>query len=107
VSAPVSLAGLPPIDRQLGADPSLLGMELQHIIATAIAEHPRSKQQQIGPSEIGTPCTLRLGHKLAGTEPVNVSGLAVSTWLKSRNFSVPSVRGSLTSCAAIGIAIAP
>jgi hypothetical protein len=71
---------LPTIDRQLGGSPQLHAEELRHVITTAINAHPRSQQQEIGPSEIGTPCTLRLGYKLAGNPPTNVSGLAADGW---------------------------
>jgi hypothetical protein len=64
---------LPEIDRQLGSDPDLLGSELLHLIRHAIDDAPRSRQVAIGPSEIGCPCALRIGHKLAGTAAVNVN----------------------------------
>lgn len=38
------------------------------------ANRPRSLQRRIGPSEVGSPCTRRLGYKLAGVEPVNTTG---------------------------------
>lgn len=84
-----SLAGLAPIATQRGGDPTLLRDELLHVIGGAIANHPRSQQTRIGPSEIGSPCTRRLAHKLAGTQPVNTRGdgwkatigTAVHAWL--------------------------
>lgn len=64
-------------------------VELLHVIKGAIDAHPRSQQVKIGPSEIGTPCLRKLGHKLAGTPEVNTSqdgwkatvGTAIHTWL--------------------------
>jgi hypothetical protein len=38
------------------------------------ASRPRSLQRRIGPSEVGSPCTRRLGYKLAGVKPVNTGG---------------------------------
>lgn len=69
--------------------PGMLRKELDYFIESAIDAHPRSQQEQIGPSEIGTPCTRKLGHKLAGTAPVNTVsdgwratvGTAVHAWL--------------------------
>lgn len=62
--------------------------ELISLIRTQIANHPRSQQKAIGPSEIGIPCKRRLGYKLAGVEPVNPGdgwlptvGTATHSWL--------------------------
>lgn len=63
--------------------------ELLKAIATAIDNQPRSLQTQIGPSELGTPCARRLGHKLAGTPAARTQsapwrptvGTAVHQWL--------------------------
>jgi hypothetical protein len=54
-----------------GSDPELLADELLYYIGHFIDRQPRSLQQRIGPSEIGTPCTRKLGYKLAGTPIVN------------------------------------
>lgn len=43
----------------------LLG-EVLDVVTDALANSPRSRQAQIGPSEIGTECTRRLAYKLAG-----------------------------------------
>lgn len=72
-----------------GSDPTLLRDELRHTITAAITAHPRSQQTRIGPSEIGTPCTRRLGYKLAGIPEANpreaawkpTVGTAVHNWL--------------------------
>lgn len=58
-------------------------------IRWADASSERSLQQFLGPSEIGTPCPRELGHRLAGTPPVNtdsdpwfaIIGTAVHDWL--------------------------
>lgn len=71
-------------------DPALLGSELLDLIQQRIDAHPRSLQAAVGPSELGTPCVRKLGHKLAGTAPVNVRpggwlptiGTAVHAWLE-------------------------
>lgn len=76
-------------DDQRGTTPQTLRTELLATIRRAIDEHPRSQQKRIGPSEIGTPCVRRLGHKLAGTPETNASadgwkatiGTAVHAWL--------------------------
>lgn len=49
----------------------VLATEIFGILQQAISRQPRSLQSRIGPSEIGTPCDRRIGHKLAGTQPVN------------------------------------
>jgi hypothetical protein len=68
--------------------PLMVRDELVHIIEQAIAAHPRSLQARIGPSEMGTPCARKLGHKLAGTPERERStpwrptvGTAVHSWL--------------------------
>ena len=52
-------------------DPRVLRAELLHIIGEAIADTPRSRQVEPGPSEVGTPCERRLAHKLLNTPPAN------------------------------------
>lgn len=68
-----------------------LEAELVEIIETGVNAHERSLQTTIGASELGTPCTRRLGFQLSGTEKVNVEseapwrptvGTAVHTWLQ-------------------------
>lgn len=48
-------------------DPGAAAAELVAMIEARAARHPRSLQTAIGPSEIGSPCDRKLGHKLAGT----------------------------------------
>lgn len=52
-------AGLLVADR----DPEILAGELLDVIADAIANQPRTLQKRLGPSEIGTPCTRKLGYR--------------------------------------------
>ena len=47
---------------------AMLKDDLLDIIGQRIADHPRSAQSTIGPSELGMPCTRKLAHRLAGTE---------------------------------------
>lgn len=69
--------------------PAAMLDELRDVIGNAIAQHPRSLQTQVGPSELGTPCARRLGHKLNGTPPARTQspawrptvGTAVHAWL--------------------------
>lgn len=79
---------LPERMMQIGGDPDLLRDEILHVIASGMAAHPRSLQKRIGPSEVGTPCTRRVGHKLAGTPEINTTdgwlatiGTSVHDWL--------------------------
>jgi len=46
--------------------PDQLGAELLQLISEAITNAPRSLQIKIGPSEIGHPCSRRIGYKLLG-----------------------------------------
>ena len=52
--------------------------EVARQLTTTVREYsnnrPRSLQRRIGPSEVGNPCTRKLGYKLAGVEPVNTTG---------------------------------
>ena len=76
-------------DLALGSDPDLLRAELLHIIRARISNHPRSKQQTIGPSELGGSCLRRLGFRLSGVVGRGAGsaawrptvGTAVHTWL--------------------------
>lgn len=75
----------------------LIGMALW-----ANREAPRSKQQRIGPSEIGHPCDRRVAYKLAQTPAVNVGfdpwpavvGTAVHHWLESAVRNYESAHGT-------------
>ena len=86
------LGALPPITEQRGGDPALLFDELKHIIATAIANHPRSQQKRIGPSEIGDPCARKIAYKVTGTPVARTLppgwrptvGTAVHAWLEEQ-----------------------
>lgn len=51
-----------------------VGRQLTGAVRSFSANRPRSLQRRIGPSEVGSPCTRRLGYKLAGVEPVNTTG---------------------------------
>lgn len=44
-----------------------LETDLVAVVRDAITNHPRTLQQAVGPSELGTPCARKLGHKLVGT----------------------------------------
>lgn len=75
-----------------GTDPFdlLLKQQLLEVIRYADREDPRSKQQQIGPSEMGVECDRRIGFRLAGVDEVNVAfdpwpatvGTAIHAWLE-------------------------
>lgn len=81
---------LPPGMYTPGVDPTLHADELIHLIRAHIDRHPRGLQKALGPSDLGTPCTRRLGYALAGVEPVNprggawrpTIGTAVHAWLE-------------------------
>jgi hypothetical protein len=69
---------------------SLLKQQLTDIIRWYDGENPRSKQQAIGPSEIGDPCDRRLGYRLADMPACNtrfdpwagIVGTALHSWLE-------------------------
>lgn len=65
-----------------------LRSELLDVIRWGMHNQPRTLQTRIGPSEIGTTCARKVGHKLAGTATVNhcdpwlsTIGTAVHAWL--------------------------
>lgn len=58
------------LDRR-GTPAADVGQELIAVIADAIANHPRSLQKRIGPSEIGHPCPRRIGYQLLGAPHLN------------------------------------
>lgn len=75
--------------------------DLLHLIRGRIAAHPRSLQTRIGPSEVGTPCTRKLGHKLAGTPERErgtpwrpTVGTAVHNWLEETISAYEATRAS-------------
>lgn len=53
-----------PLPAQLQHRGGDVGPELLAIVEDAIANHPRSLQKRIGPSEIGNPCARRIGYTL-------------------------------------------
>jgi hypothetical protein len=64
---------LHPTCEAVDTDPNLVAMEIFSIIQQSVLNQPRSAQKMIGPSEMGQPCTRRIGYKLAGVEPQNNS----------------------------------
>jgi hypothetical protein len=76
----------PPIEGQAG----VLATTVIETVTRAAAHAPRSLQQQVGPSELGTPCTRRLAYRTldwdpkpnTGTDPwASVIGTATHTWM--------------------------
>src|SRR5574338_1083389 len=67
-----------------------LKQRLLEMILYASREDPRSKQQEIGPSEIGVACDRRIAYRLARLPEINTGGdpwpatvgTAVHAWLK-------------------------
>jgi hypothetical protein len=56
---------------QPGGDPTLVAEEVLGLARDAMRTHPRSQQTEIGPSEIGTPCSRKLAAKLANLPEIN------------------------------------
>lgn len=78
--------------QQRGGDPDLTAAELLDVIEAAIAEHPRSLQTELGPSDLGHKCSRRIGYQMLGVDTVNLHqgvawkptvGTAVHTWLET------------------------
>jgi hypothetical protein len=74
--------------------PSPAAQALKHELSTIILWNernaPRSKQQAIGPSELGDPCDRKLAYRIAGAAPVNrgsdpwpaIVGTSIHNWLE-------------------------
>lgn len=89
---------LPQIDafpdhlQQRGGDPKLVAAEYLDVIKRAVANHPRSLQRRIGPSEVGHPCARRIGYKLLDADEnprddtpwLPTIGTAVHAWLEEQ-----------------------
>lgn len=80
---------LPPPLQRTTTPPDMVGTELMDLIQTRIRNHPRTLQQEIGPSEIGHPCARRIGYTLNGHPEreglVNwkaTVGTAIHTWME-------------------------
>lgn len=63
--------------------------ELSKMILWNEHESPRSKQQAIGPSELGDPCDRRLAYRIAGAATINhpdpwpaIVGTSIHDWLE-------------------------
>lgn len=82
-------------DALAGAPDTSLFNDLLDGITDGIVNHPRSLQQRIGPSELGTPCEHCLAAKLAGwTETRDAAwlptvGTAVHAWLADQFTGTP------------------
>lgn len=80
------------VEEPTGDDPFsvMLKGRLTEIIRWYDSENPRSKQQAIGPSEIGDPCDRRIAYRLADVPTINnwmdpwagIVGTALHTWLE-------------------------
>lgn len=80
------------VEEPTGQDPFalMLKQQLTDIIQWYDQENPRSKQQAIGPSEIGDPCDRRIAYRLADIPTVNnwmdpwagIVGTALHSWLE-------------------------
>lgn len=102
-----------------GSDPQLLRGEYLDIVRRAIDGHERSLQRAIGPSEVGHPCSRRLGYKFLDYdenpgEPnwKATVGTAIHSWLElvfgadnARHYEPEATRWILEAtliCGAIG-----
>jgi len=69
----------------------ILKQKLIRMIMWAENESPRSKQAEIGPSEVGGGCDRHIAYRLAGVAPINIGfdpwpavvGTAVHAWLET------------------------
>ena len=83
--------------------PATVASELSEEIRHAVLEQPRSRQQVIGPSELGMPCTRRLLHKLnRDPAPAPLPGMYPALpWLPTIGTAMHSMLADIfTSCIA-------
>ena len=81
-----------PIPGMSGHDPEAdaLKQQITNMIRYASSQQPRSLQKAAGPSDLTSECDRRIGYKLAGISPVNLTwdpwpaivGEAVHSWLE-------------------------
>lgn len=70
---------------------TMIKTKLIDVIRWADSTSPRSLQQMIGPSEIGTPCDRRIGYRVAQVPEINtdhdnwpaIVGTSVHNWMES------------------------
>lgn len=76
----------PPLEGPAG----ILATDVIETVKAAARNAPRSRQAAVGPSELGTPCTRRLGYRAIDWEPkpnsdtdpwASVIGTSVHTWM--------------------------
>lgn len=70
-----------------GTDPETVGEAILDAFEEAILAHPRSAQKEIGPSEIGHPCSRWLAYRLADVAP---TGLEKPPWRQAVGTAVHS-----------------
>jgi hypothetical protein len=78
-----------PVGDEINAADTRLKQQLLEMILHAERQSPRSKQKQIGPSEMGEACDRRIAYRLAGIPEINVAfdpwpatvGTAIHAWL--------------------------
>jgi len=98
-----------------GGSPDLTWTEYREVIEAAIAGAPRSLQKRIGPSELGNPCDLCLGRKLAGIPEIPQApawlatvGTAIHSWLEetfvvlNRDYPAGEIRYLLEQTVSVG-----
>lgn len=78
-----------PVDEDGDPFADLIKDQITGVVKWAENQNPRSTQQLIGPSEMGTLCDRRIGYRLAGVEGHNtqfdpwpsIMGTAIHSWL--------------------------
>jgi hypothetical protein len=78
-----------PIEEEDDPFASMLKSQIMEMVKWFERQSPRSRQEMIGPSEIGTLCDRRIGYRLAGVPRVNtdfdpwasIVGTAIHSWL--------------------------
>lgn len=78
-----------PVDDDVDPFITMIKDQLVSMVKWAEQRNPRSSQERIGPSEVGTLCDRRIGYRLAGVERSNtqfdpwasIMGTAIHSWL--------------------------